>query len=374
MSARVPGKGTARGDERAGRRVARIIAAVLLALVVLLLAVAVLRRVHGQRGSGPTVVRKAPPAPAVARAPETAGPPPAAPAAAPVRAEAGGPGPAGRGAGAPASPIIVGDGVVRIFIDGTGTVSIPLVVRERGTRLAVESAGDRRPAEVLVAAGQDGSAAVSVLSGAADIAAAGRTVRAAAGTFTTVAGGSPPAAPSPLPPPPVPAAPSDAAAIPYGSLPPRIAFSWRPRSVADGFRFVLARDPEFRRIVLDERVAGPGVTTNRLEEGTYHWRVSAVAGAVEGLPCAASRLTVVHRATPPRLQVRPAARSEGGNARVVAGTTDPGAKVFVAGAPVPVSGTGSFSGLVRVDGPVAAIVVEALDPLGNVAYHSQWQH
>lgn len=374
MSVRIPGKGTGRRDERAGRRIARIVAAVLFALVVLLLAIAVLRRFHGQRGSGPTVVKKAPPAPAAVKAPETAGPLPTASVAAPARAEAREPGPAGRGAGAPASPIAVGDGVLRIFIDGTGAVSLPLVVRGTGTRFVVASAGERRPAEVLVAAAPDGEAAVSVHSGAADIAAAGRTVRVAAGTFTTVAGGSPPSAPSALPPSPDPAAPSDGAVFPCGALPPRIAFSWKPRGTADGFRFVLARDPEFRRIVLDERVAGPGVAQNRLEDGTYYWRVSAVAGGVEGLPCAASSLAIVRRGTPPGLRVQPAVGGEGGNVRVVTGTTDPGTKVFVAGGPVPVTGTGSFSGRVRVDGPVGAIVVEALDPLGNVAYHSQWRY
>jgi len=263
---------------------------------------------------------------------------------------------------------------LRIFVDGTGTVSLPIVVRETGIRILVESAGEGRPAEVLIAAVPDGTATVSALSGAVDVAAEGRRVRIAAGTFTAVTNGAPPSPPERLPPPPDLAEPSDDATFLYGPLPPRITFSWLARGAPDGFRFVLARDPGFRRIVLDERLAGSRVTQSCLEDGTYYWRVSAVAKGVAGLPGEPARLRIVRRETPPELLVSPPTRDFGGNVCVVTGLTDPGARVFVAGTPVPVTGTGSFSCRVRLNGPVGAIVVEAVDSLGNAAYRSQWVH
>jgi len=374
VSAGSPAREARKERGPAGIRTVRIIGAILLLLLILVLAIGVLRRFHAAPGGGQAIVKKAPPPPGNLNAPDPAVARPTAAATGSPGREAGDPQPPGAGRGAPPPPLVLDDGELRIFIDGTGPVSLPVVVRETGARLIVESASGGRPAEVLVAADRDRTAAVSVLSGAAVIAAGGRRVRVGAGTFTAVPSGSPPALPEPLPPSPDLAAPSDDAVFVYGTLPPRITFSWRARGAADGFRFVLARDPGFRNIVMDERLPGPRVTQDRLEEGTYYWRVSAVAKGVAGPPGDAARFRIARRGTPPELLVRPVTRVDGGNVCLVTGMTDPGAKVFVAGAPVPVTATGSFSCRVRLDGSAGAIVVEALDPLGNAAYHSQWEH
>lgn len=88
--------------------------------------------------------------------------------------------------------------------------------------------------------------------------------------------------------------------------------------------------------------AGSGFTIRYLDE-TSTGRTADVSGAgnvIAGLPVGRSRVWT--------LEVTPS------------------------GAPVPVTATGSFSCRVRLDGPAGAIVVEAVDPLGNAAYHSRW--
>ena len=372
MSGGKPVGGGRSGRENAGRRTVRIVIAVLLLLLLLVLAVGVLRRFHAEPGRGPTIVKKVPSQPENRNAREAAPSRPTADDTASSRREAGDGGPPDPGLGAPTSPVVLDDGDLRIFIDGTGTVSLPVVLHGTGSRILVESAGNGHPAELQIATVPDTTAAVSVYSGGADIAAGGRRVRVGAGTFTTVPSRAPPAPPEPLPPPPDLATPSDDATFFYRTLPPRISFSWISRGPVDGYRFVLARDPGFLQIVLDERVAGPRVAQSRLEEGTYYWRVSAVRKGAAGPPGNAARFRIERRWTPPSLLVRSITRVDGGRFCVVSGMTDPGAKVFVAGIPVPVAGTGSFSCRLRLDGPVGAIVVEAVDPLGNAAYRSYW--
>ncbi len=274
----------------------------------------------------------------------------------------------GRVASSP--PVVLDDRELRLFI--SGTVSLPILAGAARTPFVVASSDAGRAAEVLVAAVPDGSAAVSVLSGTVDVAARGRRVRVGAGTFTTLASGAPPALAEPLPPPPDLAAPSRDATFVFGTLPPRITFSWRPRAAADAFRFVLARDPGFRRILADERIVGDRVTQGGLEEGTYYWRVGAVRKGATGPPGEAARFDVARRTTPPGLAVRPATRIDGGDAWLVSGRAEPGAKVFVSGTPVAVTETGAFSCRLRRDSAPGAIVVEAVDPLGNAAYDRQW--
>ncbi len=373
--------------EPAGSRTVRIVGAIVLLLLVAVLAALFLRRSGARPEAGRAFVAKVspPPAPPGATASDASGA--EAGASAPAKetdagtaesqgtAPAGGPGEAGRRAPAPGRavappPVVLDGGELRMFL--SGAVSLPVVVGEARTSLAVESTGAGRAAEVLVAAVPDGTAAVSVLSGTVDVVAGGRRLRVGAGTFTAVANGAAPAPAEAVPPPPDPGAPSQDATFLYGTVPPRITFSWRPRAAADAFRLVVARDPEFRRVVVDERVADRSVAQGGLEQGIYYWRVSAVRKGAAGPPGEIARLNVVCRNRPPGLAVRQAVRIDGGNAWLVTGRTEPGSKVFVAGNPVAVTEAGTFScRLPRV--PVAgAVVVEAVDPLGNAAWHRQW--
>lgn len=271
--------------------------------------------------------------------------------------------------GAAAPSLVLRDGEVRIFLGGTGGGTFLVAVPGTDTLVSAEAAGPGSVAEIVIAVVPDGSTAVSVLSGTATVSARGRSEKLGAGTFSTVARGAPPAAREPLPPPPVPVRPADGASLLYGNMPPRIAFSWQAPVKVDGYRFVLARDPQFRRVVLDQRTAAPGVSEGRLEEGTYYWRVGSSKRGAVGSCGPAARLRIDRHADPPDLAVRVAARPDGGYD--VLGTTEPGARVYVAGMPVPVGRTGSFACTLTLERSVGLIVVEAVDPLGNVAYRSR---
>ncbi len=99
---------------------------------------------------------------------------------------------------APFRPVVLAEGELRLFLGGV--VSVPVVIPEIDARIVVASTGDGGPAEIMIAAGPGGKAAVSVLSGTVAVAAGGCRVRLGPGSFTTVARGLPPAPPQPQPP------------------------------------------------------------------------------------------------------------------------------------------------------------------------------
>jgi hypothetical protein len=171
-----------------------------------------------------------------------------------------------------------------------------------------------------------------------------------------------------LPSAPVPKLPTQGSAAYYRDVPPRLRFSWKPTQSTSKYRFMLARDPQFRQVVVDEQVSGTTFADGNLKHGQYYWRVQALAGEAEGMPSKARALTIVQDRTPPALYVQKLPKVVRHSAVILRGKTEPGTKVYIEGTPVKVDREGTFQHRLHVKPGASLIIVEAIDSAGNVAY------
>jgi len=153
---------------------------------------------------------------------------------------------------------------------------------------------DLRRAVGQVDTGTADDTAVSVYAGEAKVAAQGATVDVPKDFGTFVEKGKKPEKPRPLPPRPKWATTAGAGAAGARALVPIVpgalgAFQgrWEPVKRAARYRFELARDRAFKRVIVDATV-GAGVTAFRAEDlqpGTYYARVAAIdRRRLEGKP------------------------------------------------------------------------------------------
>ncbi len=104
--------------------------------------------------------------------------------------------------------------------------------------------------------------------------------------------------------------------------------------------------------------------------GEYFWRISARNGWIQGPGTQPGRLRVVLDAEPPQLELEPIQQTVAGSYEL-RGKTSPDAKVFVRGESVKISAAGTFTHLFSAAPGAQAIVVEAIDTVGNVISNSQ---
>lgn len=227
-------------------------------------------------------------------------------------------------------------------------------------------------AEFKITVKPDQSSTIAVYQGVAEVVASGQTVRVGANQSSTVALDQVPTAPIPLPAKPVRTSPEEPGLFAYRDLPPKIRFAWTAADGVGRYRFVLARDRDFRDVVVEERLSSPAFTHGNLKHGEYYWRVSAWDGEREGPFSDAWTVRVVEDREPPTLDVRFPSKSTVPGRYTLSGTTEPGARVFVGGEAVTLSKTGGFSYPLQIRQGVNVIVVEAIDEAGNVAYRSEF--
>ena len=159
----------------------------------------------------------------------------------------------------------------------------------------------------------------------------------------------------------------------YLQIPPRVNFAWSRTRGALKYRFEIARDADFQRILVDEILDGNSFTHGNLRSGRYYWRVSAVAGWVQGPATPARRFDIVRDARPPKLELQGIERQPD-EGYLVRGRTSRDAKVFVLGEPVAVNADGSFEYRFNPQPGTQSVVVESIDAIGNAAYSSQVLH
>ncbi len=154
----------------------------------------------------------------------------------------------------------------------------------------------------------------------------------------------------------------------YRDLPPRLEFSWDPSPEATGYRFMLARDAQFRQIVADEQLSRTTFAYGNLHEGSYYWRVHTLRDDVESRPSEQRELSMVQDRQPPRLYLQAPPKVTRQATVNLIGRTEPGSRVLVEGQPVRVQADGSFRHRLELKPGASLIVIEAIDPAGNVAY------
>jgi hypothetical protein len=131
---------------------------------------------------------------------------------------------------------------------------------------------------------------------------------------------------------------------------------------------MLSRDPEFRQLLVDERVKRTSFTYGNLKKGEYYWRVHSLTGDIEGMPSEVRKLHMVQDRTPPMLKLQKPPTVIRQPTITLRGKTEPGTKIYVDGTRVKVSAQGVFTHKLSVKPGATLIVVEAIDPAGNIAY------
>jgi hypothetical protein len=164
---------------------------------------------------------------------------------------------------------------------------------------------------------------------------------------------------------PLPSTPADKGFV-YVTTP---EVAWSPVEDSAGYWLEIASDQGFERIVANFfGLDGTKKTIDALPVGEYFWRVSALDGF--GLPGARSAtfsFKVTPDDTPPYLTIdKPGEGAILRQASVeIAGESEPGATVLVAGVAVPVDADGRFSATVKLSEGANAVTVVAKDIAGN---------
>ena len=155
-------------------------------------------------------------------------------------------------------------------------------------------------------------------------------------------------------------------------LPPRVRFTWS--GGAAEYHFQLAKDPGFKKPLLDRKVTDPELVWGYLDAGSYFWRVSRIEEGREGAFSPAGRCELQQLLKPPELKVEfPPESGAAGNFRMT-GSAEPGSRVFVNGVEVPAGEEGEFAHELQLRPGVNLIRVEAVDPAGNASYASRVVH
>ncbi len=222
--------------------------------------------------------------------------------------------------------------------------------------------------EFKLAVNKDKSSTLSLFKGDAEIMIGGKRVLLGENFSLTIGPDGQPLEPVALPAQPILKRPVNGNASYFRKLPPKIRFTWKPEKPASAYRFMLSRDPEFRQLLVDERVKQTSFTYGNLKKGEYYWRVHSLTGDIEGMPSEVRKLRMVQDRTPPMLKLQKPPTVIRQPTITLRGKTEPGTKIYVDGTRIKVSAQGVFTHKLSVKPGATLIVVEAIDPAGNIAY------
>jgi hypothetical protein len=277
----------------------------------------------------------------------------------------------GNGAGTRQASLLLVGGEVRVKLGPGDGAARGLSVLTTASSTTVRPAA-RSSAQFAVVVSPDKSSTFSLFSGQADVTVAGKTLSLQANQVVTVDTSGHASPVESLPATPEAQAPADHAKATYGRLAPRVEFRWNGVGGADGYRLVVARDPEFENVVLDKIVGAPQFVHGGLEAGRYYWKVSGVRGKAAGLATPVRELELARDTEPPAIVVDLPAEVRDSAGFVLHGRTEPGSQVLIDKEPVAVSPDGAFERTLTLRRGVNMIVIEAVDAAGNSAYEAKY--
>lgn len=228
--------------------------------------------------------------------------------------------------------------------------------------------------EFKVSINPDKSSTIAVYEGVAEVIIGGKTVLVEENSAVTVKLDESHSLTEPLPSRPELLAPADSGRFLYRALSPRIVFTWKPSPGATLYHLVLARDPVFQDVILDEQISGAEFMHGSLKQGTYFWRVSSLVGGYEGPFAAPRQFHLAQKRTPPLLAVNFPPKKVTRRSCEFSGQAEPGARVFINGKEVLATAEGEFRHAIELERGINFIVVEAVDAVGNVSYRSSTVH
>jgi hypothetical protein len=262
----------------------------------------------------------------------------------------------------------VGSVEVATPADDTSTIRTP------GTQVVVES-------ESTTQVGVDKSQATAVIAtrGAASVSPekGGTAIRVAAGekVSSTPQGAISPVKKLTLPP--ALLSPGDNQVFQLsGDL--RVELIWDARADASAYLLQVSRSRLFSTQEINTRRAKTAATARVTSEGAFYWRVAAVGADGDVGPFSTFRrfrvsggIKQASDRTPPPLTLK-VPFHVGGQYYTIAGTTEPGATVFINDEEVDVESSGAFQKLIALDKVGRnQIIIKAVDAAGNPTVQSQ---
>jgi hypothetical protein len=242
------------------------------------------------------------------------------------------------------------------------------LVRINGGALSLVADADE-PVEYVVRINDNESATISLFRGRARYVSAEGVTEIAERQALTVDDAGRRVELADLPPAPALLAPAAGARIAGRGGPTAVDFTWQAVPGVEGYRVIIARDPQLVNRVADERVAGTAFRHGGLPVGSYYWAVQAGTGWTLGAPGGPRLLVLGKDDQPPLLALDAAPAAVSANYVTISGRTDPDARVFVAGQPAE-NAAGAFKHETYLAAGANIIVVESVDAVGNVAYAS----
>ena len=269
--------------------------------------------------------------------------------------------------------MVLVDGDLRGKIDGSNPNSVFLEFGTPAAKIHTRGgAATKKALDFKISVNPDKSSTVAVYSGSAEVEANGKMVTVGANEATIVAMGQSPLKPRAIPTAVVLGSPSSDHLVVYRDLPSLIRFDWKAQPETTSYHFLLARDPDFRKIVTDDTFEKNRFRHGNLVKGTYYWRVSARYESIEGRFQQNPAVNVIQDKDPPIAGSAVSCRETVyDNQFNLEGKTEPGVRVFIGGVRVDTSRTGKFSYPLILQPGMNVIVVEAFDMVNNAAYRSK---
>mgnify|MGYP003393466034 CR=1 FL=1 len=253
---------------------------------------------------------------------------------------------------------------------GVGSVNLQIVLPAGLAEIDTRDSLDQKT-EFEITVGSDDSATVTVFKGLAKVSANGKTVEVNANESTKIEKIQDSSSPEVILDAVALSGPADKFIYYYRDFPPEILFQWTLDKKARRYQLHISEKTSFSSLVLNETISETELLYGNLKKGVYLWRVAAVDGnGVTGEWSVARKIEVVQLLTPPRLTVF--FPEEDGiineEAVVVRGVSDPRAKVYINGDPPPQRDQGGFSHEIPLKKGLNLILVESVDPVGNVSF------
>lgn len=268
--------------------------------------------------------------------------------------------------------MVIVDGELRGRIGGGDDSGVYLEVATPNAVARLKSnPGDSAGIEFKIDVQGDAASTFTIYSGEGEIEAQGETVILNNNQLTRVEGALAPSQPVTLPGPASLLTPGHKSRFPYRSLPPRVKLSWKPQPGIDEYHLQLATDAEFTEILIDKKLQRTEFRHGNLREGDYFWKVSSLNYAGEGAFGPIRQFSLRQDQSPPELEVKFPPETVLQPRADIIGSTEPEAHIYISGVAIDLSPDGTFRHSLPLQRGLNVVVVEAVDPAGNISYRSQ---